>query len=158
MNNSFAMPGLNSDLENFFNFEEASSNTLWPGTHNNLAQQTQTVQAEEQIQVMPLTKAEIEAILALRASKAQNHNREFTVAPLEPNNNFSVFQESNTHGADLDYYRAESLIPTNFDNLEIPNYYFETLNTSDGFEAFKETRPEVLGESFGAPMVVDQLG
>jgi hypothetical protein len=72
--NNYAMPGLNGDGGDFFDFEAASSNTLWISTHNSLARQAQTVQADEAIHITPLTKSEIEAILAVRASNAQNYH------------------------------------------------------------------------------------
>jgi hypothetical protein len=87
--NNYAMPGLIGDGGDLFDFKAASSNTLWTGTHNSLARQAQTVQADEVIHVMPLTKSEIEAILAVRASNAQNYHHSHSLTPLELNANFS---------------------------------------------------------------------
>lgn len=174
MNNydNCAIPGLNSNGDDLFDFEAASSNTLWPGTHNNSAQQTQTVQAEEVIHVMPLTKSEIEAILALRASNTQNRHHAYNSAPPEPNTNFSRFEDPGAYGASFNYDGAESLISTNFNDFDMPDYGNAPLNALDSFGIFEQPRFEEpaggfeLGEPAGgfgaltdyASEAVDQLG
>ena len=143
--NNYAMPGLNGDGGDFFDFEAASSNTLWTGTRNSLARQGQTVQADEAIHVMPLTKSEIEAILAVRASYAQNYHHSHSLTPSEFNANFSG---------------TEIPIPTNFYNFNMPDYGKTPLNTLDGFEQPQFEEPAEVSEALTdcAPNAAGQSG
>ena len=153
--NNYAMPGPNGDGDgdgdDLFDFEAASSNTLWTGTHNSLARQAQTVQADEVIHVMPLTKSEIEAILTVRAANAQNYHHSHSLTPPDLNANFSGL---------FNYDGAEIPIPTNFCNFNMPDYGKTPLNTLDGFE---QPQFEELAEVFEAltdcaPNATDQSG
>jgi hypothetical protein len=164
MNNS-AMAGLNTDLDNFFDFEAASTNNLGASTHNILAQDMQTVLDEEAIHMMPLTKSEKEAILALRASNAQNHHQDYRLAPLElhTTTNFSGFEEPGAFGASLNCDSASIPLPTNFDDLDVPDYCSTQLNALDGFRTFAqphfdEPAEVVMACSDRGPSAADQSG
>jgi hypothetical protein len=154
------MPGLNGDCDDLFDFEAASSNTLWTGTHNSLARQAQTVQAGEVIHVMPLTKSEIEAILAVRASNAQNYHHSYSLTPSELNANFSGLEEPGTCGARFNYDGAEIPIPTNFCDFNMPDYGKAPPNTLDGFEQPQFEEPAEVFEAVTdcAPNAADQSG
>lgn len=162
-NNNYATPGLNGDDNNLFDFEAASSNTLWPGTHNGLAPQAQTIQAENATHVMPLTKSEIEAILAMRASNAQNYHHPYSLAPPEPNANFSGFEEPGAYGACFNDDSAEIPTSTNFNDFDMPDYGNIPPNTLDGFGTFELPHFEEPADVFGAltdcaPNVTNQSG
>jgi hypothetical protein len=136
--NNYAMLGINSDNDNLFDFEAASSNTFWPGTHTNPGHQTEISKAEEAIHVMPLTKSEVEAIVAARASNAQSGSHVYSLAPPELNTNFSGFEEPSAYGASFNYDGAESLIPTYFNDLDMPDYGNAPPNAMDGFGTFEQ--------------------
>jgi hypothetical protein len=148
--NNYAMPGLNDDGGDLFDFEAASSNTLWAGTRNSLAQQAQTVQVGEVIHAMPLTKSEIDAILAVRASNAQNYHHSPSLTPPELNGNFSGL---------FNYDSAEIPLATNFCNFNMPDYGKIPLNTLDGFEQPQFEGPAEVFEAltYCAPCATDQL-
>jgi hypothetical protein len=61
--NNYAMPEIDSNGDDLFDFEAASSNSLWAGTQGNLVPQAQTPQVEEATHLMPL--------MASTASNAQ---------------------------------------------------------------------------------------
>jgi hypothetical protein len=149
--NNYAMPGLNDDGGDLFDFEAASSNTLWAGTRNSLAKQAQTVQADEVSHIMPLTKSEIEAILAARASNAQNCHHSHSLTLPEPNGNFSGL---------VNYDGAEGPIPTNFWNFNLPDYGKTPLNILDGFEQPQFEEPAEVFEAFSdcAPNAANHSG
>jgi hypothetical protein len=149
MNNS-AMPGLNSDGDDLFDFEAASSNTLWASTHNNLVRHLQTVQDEDAIHIMPLTKSEKEAILVARASNAQNYHQAYRLAPPELHTNFSGFEEPGAFRASLNYDGAGILLPTNFDDLDVPDCGNTELNVLDDFRTFAQPQFEEPAEVVGA--------
>lgn len=158
--NNYTMPGLNGDGDDLFDFEAASSNTLWTGTHNSLARQAQTVQADKVIHVMPLTKSEIEAILAVRASNAQNHHHSYSLTPPELNTSFSGLEEPGACGTCFDYDGAEIPIPKTFSDFNMPEYGKEPSNTLDGFEQPQFEEPAEVFEALTdcTPNVADQSG
>ncbi|MCJ1439513.1 hypothetical protein MMC27_008907 [Xylographa pallens] len=153
--NNFAMPGLNSDDDNLFDFEAASSNAFWPSTHNDLAHRPQTVQDDEATHMMPLTESEIEAIVAMRASNAQNHHQAGHFAPpeLPLHTNFSGFEEPGAFGSSLQYDNTGLLLSPNFndfDDFDVPDYGAAQLNASDRFTPFEQPQSEEAAVEFGA--------
>ena len=82
-NNYFSEFGLNSNGDDLFDFEAASTSTwtgmnysststpLWPTASYSQVQQPQPPATEEATHIMPLTKSEIDAILAVRALRNQ---------------------------------------------------------------------------------------
>ena len=83
-NNYFSELGFNSNGEDLFDFEAASASTpwtgmnysstftpLWPNASYSQVQQPQNSSTEEATHIMPLTKSEIDAILAVRALRNQ---------------------------------------------------------------------------------------
>lgn len=165
MNNSnnYAVPGLNSDSDNLFDFEAASSNTPWADTSNNLAQHTQTVQAEEAIHIMPLTKSEREAILAARASNAQNCHQAYSLAQPELHTNISGFEEPGAYRACFNFNGADILLPTNLNDFDVLDYGNTPPNASDGFGTSAQPQFEEPARIFGAltdcaPQTTDQSG
>jgi hypothetical protein len=150
--NNYAMPGLDNDMDNHFDFDAASSCAFWPSTHNNPAQQKQIVEDDEKIQIMPLTQSEIDVIIALRTAKAEHHQSQ-RVAPPVVNNGFSGFQEADVYKVTSRNDRTSGLIPTdveNFEDFDMPVYRVDLTNTFDGFEALEYPGIEVPAESLGA--------
>ncbi|MCJ1381736.1 hypothetical protein MMC17_004847 [Xylographa soralifera] len=150
---NFDIPGLNDD-ENLFDFEADSSNTPWASTHNDLANHTQTVQADEVLHMVPLTHSEEEAILAVRASNAQNHRQGYPSEPPELpllHTNFSGIEEPGAFGASLNYDNVGSLLQPNFGGFnafdDAPDYANTQLNALGGFA---HPQLEELAEEFGA--------
>lgn len=135
--NNFAIPGLDGDGDSLFGFEAAPSDTLWAGTPNSLAPQVQTVQADEGTFVMPLTKAEVDTILAMRAWNTQSLHGSASLAPPELNPTVSGFEAPSTYGACLSYDCAANPISTNFSDFDMPDDGHTSPNTSDGFGTFE---------------------
>jgi hypothetical protein len=164
-NNNCAMPGLDRDLYDYFDFDAASSHDLWSSTHNNPVGQTQTVEAEEETHVIPLTQSEIETILALRASRSQNYQHPQGLAPRLTNNDITGFKDSSANGASFNNTRTDSLVTANCNNsknLDIPDYGTAPMNTFDGFGAWEYKGIEAPVEDFEAstdfvPTAVGQL-
>jgi hypothetical protein len=144
------MLGLNSDGEDFFNFEAASSDTIWDGTNKNLAQQTQTIQAEEAIHVMPLTKSEVEAILASRAADAQDFQQTYSLAPPELDTDCSGFGEASPYGARFNYNGTGIPTSPNFNDFDMLEYGNTSPNVLGGFRTFEQLQFEEQAEAFGA--------
>lgn len=159
--NNFAMPGLNSDGEDLFDFEAASSYTLGASTHNNLGAHVHTVQDEEAVHVLPLTQSEIEAILAMRALKAQDFHQGYDLAPPELHDNFSGLEEPGARETSPNYDGAGILLPTTLDGLDVPDYGNTQLNAVDGFTTLAQFQFEEPAEVFRAltdctPYAADQ--
>jgi len=136
--NNYAMLGLNSDGDNLFDFGPVFSKALWGPTHDNQGRQMQTAQAEEVMHVMILTKSEIEAILAARASNAPDCHHTSSLAPSELNTSFSAFEEPSAYGASFNYDGAETLISTNFNDFVMADYGNALPNALDGLPRFEQ--------------------
>ena len=156
MNNP-AMPGLNTNNNDFFDFEAASSSALWAGTHDNFTPHRQTVENEEAIHTMPLTSSEIEAILAARASKAQNYHQAYYSAPQEFHSNYSGFKELSLFDTSLNYNGAGNRMSTQLNDADMPDYGDKQMAS---FETFAQPDPAeaIGGLTDRAPNIADQSG
>lgn len=164
MNNYNSYPGaeLNGDADNFFDFEAASSNTPCASTHNSLGQ---PVHAGKWIHDVPLRESEVEVILAMRASNAQNSHQSDSLAPPELNTNFFGPEESRAYGACFNYDGAEIPTSANLNDFDMPDYG-NNLNLPpnlDGSRTFEQAQfEEEPADVFGAlndyaPNPADQL-
>lgn len=154
------MPGPNTDNNDFFDFEAASSRALSAGTHDNFTPHRQTVENEEAIHTMPLTSSEIEAILAARASKAQNYHQAYYSAPQEFHSNYSGFEKFGSFDTSLNYDGAGNRISTDLDDTDMVDYGNMQL---DSFGTFAQPEFEDPAEAIGGltdptPKVADQSG
>lgn len=159
MNNP-AMPGLNTDNNDFFDFEAASSSALQASTYSSLTPHRQTVGNEEAIYTMPLTSSEIEAILAARASKAQNYHQAYYSAPQELHSNYSGFEELGSFDTSLNSDGAGHTMSTELDDADKLDYGNMQL---DSFRTFAQPEFANPAEAVGgltdlAPKVADQSG
>jgi hypothetical protein len=163
--NNYAMPELDNYIDNYFDFDAASSCAFWPNAHNNPAQQKQIVEDGEKIQIMPLTQSEIDVIIALRTAKAEQHHQSQSLAPPVVNNGFSGFQEADVYKVASRNDRTGGLIPTdveNFEDFDMPDYRVDPTNTFDGFESSEYPGIEAPAESLGpasefVPVTVGQF-
>jgi hypothetical protein len=146
-NNNFAVAELNGDYDNFFDFEAASCNTP-------PAQQAHTVDDGKWNHIMPLTEPEIEYVLAMRASNAQNPDPSYSLAPAELNTNIVGFEGPSAHGAWFNYDGAGIPSLANLSNFDMADYGNSLPNKQPHF---KEPG-DVLGalNNF-APNPTDQL-
>ncbi|MCJ1281115.1 hypothetical protein MMC26_000433 [Xylographa opegraphella] len=151
--NNFAIPGLNSDDENYFDFEAASSDNFWPSTRNSLVQHTPRDQDDESTHTMTLTHFEKEAVLAARASNVQDDNQSCYLMPPElPRHTTNLFGAEES-GPSLDYDQAGiPLAPnfTNFVDFDAPHCGNTKFNALDAFRAFEQPQLEKPAEKIGA--------
>jgi hypothetical protein len=159
-NNSGAK--LIGDENNLFDFEAASSNPPEPSIHDSLVGPVQTAHSGELTHSMLLTKSEIEAIVAMRASNAQSSRDSNSLVPLELNTNFLGFEEPCAYGARFNYDDAEIPTSANLSDFDMHDYGNPPPNKLDSSETFKQPQFEELGDVFGAlldnaPNPADQL-
>jgi hypothetical protein len=119
--NDSKMTEHNSDGNEFFDFEAASSEILLASTHSDLARLMQTPNDEDTVHMMLLTKSERDVLLAARTSKAQNCHQDYRLALPKPHEASFGFEEFRTSGAYLNYDRPCSL-STTCDDLGMPDY------------------------------------
>lgn len=140
MNNPH-MPGLDSDENDLFDFEAASSN-FWASEHNDLVPRRQTVDDEEAIHTMPLTESEIEAVLAAKASKnPKNYHQAYPIPPPELDTDYSGFEGLDSFGASPNYDGPGNGMLTNLDNRNLSDYGNTQLNGFGTFEQPEFAKP-----------------
>lgn len=114
-NNNFAVVELNGDFDNFFDWEAASYNTP-------PAQQAHTVDDSAWNHVTSLTESEIEDILRMRASNAQNRDPSYSFASAGPNTDFVGFEEPSAYGAWFNYDGAGIPSSANLSDFDLAGY------------------------------------
>jgi hypothetical protein len=134
--NNNTMQGLSCNGDDFFDFEAASSSAPLAGMNENPTQQIQTIHAEEMAYSIPLTKSEIEAILAARASKAPNCHCAHRLAPARPTTGHSRSEGFGADCACFNYNDGNILVPTDFTDFVMPRSGNVPLDPLGGFESF----------------------
>jgi hypothetical protein len=92
----------------------------------------------------------VEAILASRASNAQDFQQAYSLAPPELDTDCSGFGEASPYGAHFNY--NDTGIPTspNFNDFDMLEYGNTSPNMLDGFRTFEQLQSEEQAEGFGA--------
>ena len=149
---NFAMPGINSNGDNFFDFEAASTATLLASSSEDLSGSTQTALVDEEIHVMSLTESEKEAILAARASNAQKYYQahQFALPKLQLLPNFSGSNEASVFTASPNFENVGILSQANFDNIDMLGSESTHLDALEGRPVFAQPSFEEPAEAFEA--------